>query len=86
MILNMLVEGMFMRSISRIVGVFVNTVTILLVDADEGCAAYHDQTVRNVGSIRVDCDEIWSFRVPLWRRPRSGGGLKRIMGSGDLFG
>lgn len=61
MILSMLVEGMSMRSISRTVGVSINTVTKLLVDAGEACAAYHDQAVRNVGAQRVQCDEIWSF-------------------------
>ena len=50
-----------MRSISRVVGVSINTVTKLLVEAGEACAAYHDGTVRNVGSTRVECDEIWSF-------------------------
>jgi hypothetical protein len=25
------------------------------------CAAYHDETVRNVKAKRVQCDEIWSF-------------------------
>lgn len=61
LILNMLVEGMSMRSISRTVGVSINTVSKLLVEAGEACAAYHDETVRNVGSTRVECDEIWSF-------------------------
>jgi len=61
MILNMMVEGNSMRSISRVVGVSINTVTKLLVEAGEACAAYHDETVRNVGSTRVECDEIWSF-------------------------
>ena len=61
MILSMLVEGMSMRSISRTVGVSINTVTKLLVDAGHACAAYHDETVRNVKSHRVQCDEIWSF-------------------------
>jgi len=61
MILNMLVEGSSMRSISRITGVSINTVTKLLVDAGEACAAYHDETVRNVKATRVECDEIWSF-------------------------
>ena len=61
MILSMLVEGMSMRSISRTVGVSINTVTKLLVDAGYACAAYHDETVRNVNSSRVQCDEIWSF-------------------------
>jgi len=50
-----------MRSISRVVGVSINTVTKLLVQAGEACAAYHDETVRNVEARRVQCDEIWSF-------------------------
>jgi IS1 family transposase len=61
MILNLLVEGMSMRAISRTVGVSINTVTKLLVNAGEACAAYHDETVRNVKVSRVECDEIWSF-------------------------
>ena len=44
-ILNMLVEGSSMRSISRVVGVSLNTVTRLLVDAGEACAAFHDEAV-----------------------------------------
>lgn len=60
-ILNMLVEGSSMRSISRVVGVSINTVTKLLVDAGEACAAYHDEHVRNVKASRVQCDEIWAF-------------------------
>lgn len=50
-----------MRSISRVVGVSINTVTKLLVDAGSACAEYHDRTVRNVTVRRVECDEIWSF-------------------------
>ncbi len=61
MILNMLVEGMSMRSISRTVGVSINTVSKLLLEAGEACAEYHDKTVRDVPSSRVQCDEIWSF-------------------------
>ncbi len=60
-ILHMLVEGSSMRSISRVVGVSINTVTKLLVQAGEACAAYHNDTVRNVEARRVQCDEIWSF-------------------------
>jgi len=60
-ILNMLVEGSSMRSISRITGVSINTVTKLLEDAGKACAAYHDATVRNVKATHVQCDEIWSF-------------------------
>ena len=61
MILNMMIEGSSMRSISRVTKVSINTVTKLLVEAGEACAAYHDATVRNVTATRVECDEIWSF-------------------------
>ena len=61
MILNMLVEGSSMRSISRVVGCSINTVTKLLVEAGEACAEYHHEAVRNVPAERVQCDEIWSF-------------------------
>ncbi len=50
-----------MRSISRVVGVSINTVTKLLVDAGTACAAFHDAKVRDVKSKRIQCDEIWSF-------------------------
>lgn len=60
-ILSMLVEGSSMRSISRVVGVSINTVSKLLVQAGQACAAYHDEHVRNLNCERVQCDEIWSF-------------------------
>jgi IS1 family transposase len=61
LILNMLVEGSSMRSISRIADVSINTVTKMLVDAGEACAKFHDENVRGVNASRVQCDEIWSF-------------------------
>lgn len=60
-ILSVLVEGMSMRSISRVADVSINTVTKLLIEAGEACAEYHDKTVRGVKAERVQCDEIWSF-------------------------
>ena len=60
-ILNMLVEGMSMRAASRVAEVSINTVTKLMVEAGEACAAYHDEAVRNVTADKVQCDEIWAF-------------------------
>ena len=60
-ILSMLVEGSSMRTISRIVGVSINTVTKLLVEAGHACEAFHDEKVRNVHASKAQCDEIWSF-------------------------
>ena len=50
-----------MRSVSRVAGVSINTVSKLLVEAGVACAAYHDEAVRDVHASRVQCDEIWSF-------------------------
>ena len=60
-ILNMLVEGSSMRAISRVVGVSINTVTKLLVDAGIACNRIHNERVQDVRASRVQCDEIWSF-------------------------
>jgi IS1 family transposase len=60
-ILAMLCEGSSMRSISRVCDVSINTVSKMLVDAGKACAAFHDETVRDVKAQRVQCDEIWSF-------------------------
>ena len=61
LILNMLVEGSSMRSITRVADVSINTVDKLLKDAGEACEAFHEATVRGVKAKRVQCDEIWSF-------------------------
>jgi IS1 family transposase len=60
-ILAILCEGSSMRSISRVCDVSINTVTKLLIDAGQVCAAFHDEKVRGVKAKRVQCDEIWSF-------------------------
>lgn len=60
-ILNLLVEGNSMRSVSRLCDVSINTVAKMLIDAGEACLALHDEKVRGVKAERVQCDEIWSF-------------------------
>jgi len=52
-ILNMLVEELFMRSISQITGVLINRASKFLADAGRACAAYHDESVRNVNAQRI---------------------------------
>ena len=64
-----------MRTVSRIEGVSTNTVTKLMVEAGEACAAYHDEAVRDVQVRKVQCNEIWTFcytkqRNVARRRPR----------------
>ena len=61
-LIDLLVEGMSLRSVERVTGVSIKTVTKLLVAAGEACAAYHDEHVRNLRKTRrVQADEIWSF-------------------------
>ena len=60
-ILNMLVEGASMRSITRIEGCGINTVKRLVVAAGKACMEYHNEHVRDVQAQVVQCDEIWAF-------------------------
>ncbi|GEC55982.1 IS1 family transposase [Bradyrhizobium japonicum] len=82
-ILQMLCEGSSMRSISRVADVSLNTVTKLLVDAGLACSAFHDATVRNVSSQRVQCDEIWSFAYAKQKNVPSAKAAP--IGSGDVW-
>lgn len=83
MILNMMVEGMSMRAISRTVGCSINTVTKLLENAGKACAAYHDENVRNVKVSRVECDEIWSFWYAKEKNVKTAKAAPR--GAGDVW-
>ena len=60
-IIGMMVEGMSIRSITRLTGVSKNTVAKLLVDAGGACLDYQDRTLRNLPCKRVQVDEIWAF-------------------------
>jgi IS1 family transposase len=60
-IINLLVEGNSLRATSRIADVSINTVTKLLVDVGRACQQFHNDTVVNVKSERIQADEIWSF-------------------------
>lgn len=60
-ILGLLVEGNSMRSVTRIVGCSINTVTKLLIDVGQSCDEYQDKAMRNLPCKRIQCDEIWSF-------------------------
>ena len=82
-ILHLLVEGNSMRATSRIADVSINTVTKLLEDVGAACLEFHDSTVRNVKSQRVQCDEIWSFCYSKEKNvaPED----KGVLGHGDAY-
>lgn len=58
---NLLVEGMSMRAISRVADVSINTVTKLLEEVGSACSDYQDRVMRNLALTNVQVDEIWAF-------------------------
>jgi IS1 family transposase len=60
-ILGMMVEGVFIRSISRLTGASKNTIVKLVADAGAACSEYQDRTFRELTCKRLQLDEIWSF-------------------------
>jgi IS1 family transposase len=56
-----LVEGNSVRSTVRMTGVAKNTITKLLAELGDACAEYLDKMLMNLGSQRIQCDEIWSY-------------------------
>jgi hypothetical protein len=57
-ILEMLCEGSSLRAVTRITDVPLNTVTRLLIDAGKACWLYHNEHVRDVKAIRIQCDAL----------------------------
>jgi IS1 family transposase len=60
-IVGMLVEGNSMRAVARMAGVSFNTVSKLLLDLGEACAAFQDASLRDLPCKTIEADEIWSF-------------------------
>src|SRR5665647_147667 len=60
-IIGLLVEGNSLRSITRITGKSINTVTKLLVDVGYAASIYQHEVMRNLPCKQIQCDEIWSF-------------------------
>jgi IS1 family transposase len=60
-ILSALFEGNSINATARMVGVSKITVLRLLADAGTFCTQYHNITVRDLQSKRVQVDEIWAF-------------------------
>jgi IS1 family transposase len=82
-ILQMMVEGVSIRAISRMTGASKNTIVKLLVDVGSACSAYHDQQVRNLKCRRIQCDEIWSFCYA--KQKNLATAKKAVDGAGDVW-
>jgi IS1 family transposase len=60
-ILKALTEGCSLRSTARMVGVSINTVVKMLIDAGKACAKYQHEVMTNLTCSKLQLDEIWSF-------------------------
>lgn len=60
-IINLLVEGNSIRATSRITGTSKNTITKLLVEVGRACEIFHNETVINLNTSKIQIDEIYSF-------------------------
>ena len=82
-IVGLLVEGMSMRSVTRITGVSINTVTKLLEDVGLAAGLYQAQTLVNLPCKRVECDEIWAFCYA--KEKNVAPADKGVLGFGDVY-
>lgn len=60
-VLAALCEGNSINSIVRMTGIAHTTILRLLREVGSACQRFHDAQVRNLASLNVQCDEVWSF-------------------------
>ena len=60
-IISLLVEGNSLRATARVTEISRTTILKLLVDVGKACQQFHNDTVIQLNSDRIQCDEIWSF-------------------------
>ena len=82
-ILGCLVEGNSIRATARMTGADKKTVLRLLGEFGTASRKLHDELVRNVKSVRVQCDEIWAFCHA--KEKNVPADCKGILGFGDVW-
>ena len=60
-ILQLLLEGMSVRSVERVTGVHRDTILRLLVLAGERCERLMDEKLKSLDVRDVEVDEIWGY-------------------------
>ncbi|HEY0378032.1 MAG TPA: hypothetical protein VGC87_14020 [Pyrinomonadaceae bacterium] len=59
--ISALAEGMAIRQVERMTGVFRDTIMNLGVKVGQGCARIMDEKMRNLDCRNIQVDEIWGF-------------------------
>jgi IS1 family transposase len=60
-VVRCLAEGNSINATARMTGVGYVTILRLIARVGTACQRFHDAQVRNLGTTRVQCDEVWSF-------------------------
>src|SRR5262245_15906834 len=77
-----LIEGNSLRATARMTGVARMTIYKLIVELGTSCARFQDETLRNLNSKRVECDEIWAF---CGAKEKNASPEKKAQGWGDVW-
>lgn len=81
-VIHCLCEGMSIRAAVRMTGAAKNTVVKLLAEIGMACAEYQAEHLRNLNSMIVQCDEIWSF---VGCKDKHATAEKRAIGQGNAW-
>lgn len=71
-VVRLLCEGCGIRAVSRLTGLHQVTVLNILETVGEKCARFHDAAVRNVPTVNVETDELYSFVACKQERNKTG--------------
>lgn len=82
MIIAGLAEGMAIRQVERLTGVFRDTIMNYGLCVGQGCAALMDQKMRNLDCNRIEMDEIWGYIGKKKRNIREADDAERL---GDIW-
>src|SRR5438067_1305100 len=61
LVLNMLLEGMAIRAVSRITGIKSDTICALVLSVGQSCDRFLERSVRGVAAEEIQLDELWDF-------------------------
>lgn len=60
-IIDLLINGNSMRSISQVIGCSINTIAKLLTDVGRVCNSYQDRKIRNLDTKHIQYGPTWAF-------------------------